>query len=100
MASITIADLSNHSEAFFKTSELKLLTDEEIIIISGGLSAGEGLGIGITVTGLGVGAVAVATGPVGWFVGGVIYGIGLGLSMYSGYLVGGGGGSSYLTALQ
>jgi hypothetical protein len=86
MANITIDDLTS--------SDYEILTSCEAEGVCGGagLTPGEGLGLGIAIVTAGIGVAAMAT-PVGWLAGGFLYGFGMGMSMYSGYMVGGGGGS-------
>jgi hypothetical protein len=85
MANITINDLTCSYEALD-------LGETESVRGGAGLTPGEGLGLGVAIVTAGIGVVAMAT-PVGWLAGGFLYGFGMGLSMYSGYMVGGGGGT-------
>jgi hypothetical protein len=69
------------------STEISIAESSEIVG-GAGLTPGEGLGLGITMISAGIGVVAMAT-PVGWLAGGFLYGGGMVLGMYSGYLVGG-----------
>lgn len=94
MANIAINDLTLSSYDALDSLET------ENVCGGAGLTPAEGLGLGVAIVTAGIGAVALAT-PVGWLAGGFLYGFGMGLSMYSGYMVGGGGGgSSRLNMLQ
>jgi hypothetical protein len=98
MAKIYVLDIqsviSSDTNTFQENDDLYQLTVQDTTKISGGLglTAAEGLAYGTAVLGAGIGVLAIATGPVGWLAAGFLYGGGLTLASYSGYLVGGGGG--------
>jgi hypothetical protein len=93
MANIAINDLTG--------LDYEILTSREADSVYGGagLTPGEGLGLGIAIVTAGIGVAAMAT-PVGWLAGGFLYGFGMGMSMYSGYMVGGGGSSRFNVMLK
>ncbi|NCS13455.1 MAG: hypothetical protein GPJ08_21325 [Microcystis aeruginosa G13-09] len=90
MANIQISDL--YSERFMlseqndRAATLTILETEKLI--GGGMSVESAFQVGLGMVGSGIGLVAMAgLGPVGLFAGGFLYGGGLVLSMYSGYLM-------------
>jgi hypothetical protein len=90
----TESELIEISNNFPGNTYLHELTLQETTNIYGGagLTPGEGLTFGTSVLSAGIGVVAMATGPVGLFAGGFLYGAGFLLATYSAYQVGGGSG--------
>ncbi|MBN3906101.1 MAG: hypothetical protein HWQ35_05930 [Nostoc sp. NMS1] len=105
MAKIYILDLQSVISSdinTLKNDDLYQLTVQDTTKISGGLglTPAEGLTFGTALLSGGIGVLAIATGPVGWLSAGFLYGGGLTLATYSGYLVGGGGGGGIRHMLQ